>query len=287
MRDRFKIDGPAVISFSGGRTSGYMLHSILEAHGGTLPDDVIVCFQNTGKEMPETLDFVQECSDRWSVPIVWLEFVGFEPPGRARCLFNVVTRETASMDGEPFEALIRGLQLLPNPVARTCTSYLKIKTMIAYLKSIGWDEWDIVLGIRADEPGRVARLRNPARDNRGGIPVVPLADANVTAKDVAAFWSRQPFDLRLPNMNNKTMHGNCDLCFLKPAAQISSLIAEKPQRAVWWARMEALALALASKPSGAVFRSDRPSYAEMARYAEKQIDMFDQAEEAISCFCGD
>jgi len=285
--DPFKIEGPAVISFSGGRTSGYMLWRILQAHGGKLPDDVIVCFQNTGKEMVETLDFVHECSQRWNVPIVWLEFTGFEPPGRAKCHYKVVTRDTASQNGEPFEALIHALQLLPNPVARTCTSYLKIKTMISYLKALGWDDWDIVLGIRADEPGRVARLRAPGRDNRGGTPVVPLADANTSARDVAAFWRSQPFDLRLPNMNGKTMHGNCDLCFLKPAAQISSLIAEKPERAVWWMKMEALALALASKPSGAVFRSDRPTYAQMARFAAQQGDMFDQDEEALACFCGD
>jgi hypothetical protein len=81
------------------------------------------------------------------------------------------------------------------------------------------------------------------------------------------------------------MHGNCDLCFLKPAAQVLALIAEKPERAVWWAKMEALALA--SKPSGAVFRSDRPSYAQMAKFADEQKDMFDHNEEAIACFCGD
>ena len=82
-----------------------------------------------------------------------------------------------------------------------------------------------------------------------------------------------------------TMHGNCDLCFLKGGSQILSLIAEKPERAVWWAKIEALALA--SKPSGAVFRSDRPSYASMAQYAASQHDMFDPNEEAIACFCGD
>jgi hypothetical protein len=47
------------------------------------------------------------------------------------------------------------------------------------------------------------------------------------------------------------------------------------------------ALALASKPSGAVFRSDRPSYAQMAAFARDQRDMFDPAEEGIACFCGD
>jgi hypothetical protein len=65
------------------------------------------------------------------------------------------------------------------------------------------------------------------------------------------------------------------------------LITEKPERAVWWAKMESLALALASKPSGAVFRSDRPSYASMLKFSQQQQNLFDPDEEAIACFCGD
>ena len=41
-------DGNVLISFSGGRTSGYMLHRILEANGD-LPDRVKVLFANTGR----------------------------------------------------------------------------------------------------------------------------------------------------------------------------------------------------------------------------------------------
>ena len=47
------------------------------------------------------------------------------------------------------------------------------------------------------------------------------------------------------------------------------------------------ALALASKPDGAVFRKDRPGYAQMAQFVAQQRDMFDHNEEAIACFCGD
>ena len=64
-------DGNVQIAFSGGRTSAYMLHQILAANGD-LPDRVVVTFQNTGREMPETLDFVAEVGRRWSVNVVWL-----------------------------------------------------------------------------------------------------------------------------------------------------------------------------------------------------------------------
>ena len=34
MSNPYKIDGPTCISFSGGRTSGYMLYKVIEAGGG-------------------------------------------------------------------------------------------------------------------------------------------------------------------------------------------------------------------------------------------------------------
>jgi 3'-phosphoadenosine 5'-phosphosulfate sulfotransferase (PAPS reductase)/FAD synthetase len=124
-------DGNVQISFSGGRTSGYMLHQIAEANGG-IPDRCKVVFANTGREMPQTLDFVQECSDRWGIPITWVEYLDAAPR------FTVVSHNSASRDGEPFEALIRRRKYLPNQQARFCTGDLKVKPSARYLVSIGW-----------------------------------------------------------------------------------------------------------------------------------------------------
>ena len=274
MSDPFKINEPTCISFSGGRTSAYMLWRVLQSNGG-LPDEAIVCFANTGKEDEKTLEFVRDCSVNWNVPITWLEYAEVD--------FTIVTFETASRNGEPFEALIRKRNYLPNPVTRFCTSELKIRPIGRYLLSLGMAETKTeaenmsMIGMRADEQRRAAKIEDKSR--------IPLVTAGITKEDVGAFWRSQPFDLGLPNNNGVTMHGNCDLCFLKGGAQILSLIAEKPERAVWWAKMEALALA--SKPSGAVFRSDRPSYASMLKFSQDQTNLFDPAEEAIACFCGD
>jgi len=278
--NHFLITSPTCISFSGGRTSAYMLHRVLEANGG-LPSEAIVCFANTGKECEETLEFVRDCSVNWKVPIVWLEYLAYtddEPK------FKITDFETASRNGEPFEALIRKRGYVPNPVARFCTVELKVRTIHRYLKSIGWTEWDSMLGIRADEPRRMAKIGNQ-NYGKHEEKCAPLGRSGITKEDVSAFWRSQPFDLSLLNNNGVTMHGNCDLCFLKGGAQILSLIAEKPERALWWAKIEALQLA--SKPSGAHFRVDRPSYAQMLTFAKDQRNMFDPKEEAISCFCGD
>lgn len=279
MNDPFKINGPTCISFSGGRTSAYMLWRVLQSNGG-LPDEAKVCFANTGKEEEATLRFVDRCSKEWGVPITWVEYADAE---ETKDRFRVVTFETASRDGEPFEAIIRKRNYLPNPVSRFCTVEMKVRAIHRYLKSIGWTEWDSMLGIRADEQRRLAKIGNQDY-GKHEEKVAPLGRVGVTKEMVGKFWESMPFDLELPNINGVTMHGNCDLCYLKGGAQILSLIKEKPERAVWWAKMEALALA--SAPDGAVFRKDRPSYAQMAKFAEQQMDMFSE-EEGIACFCGD
>lgn len=271
----FKIIEPTVVSFSGGRTSAYMLWRVLEANGGGLPDEAIVTFANTGKEDEATLQFVRDCEVNWNVPIVWLEYQTEKPD------FRVVNFETASRNGEPFKNLILKRKYLPNPVTRFCTSELKIRTIHKYVKSIGWkhnEKMDWV-GIRADEQRRAAKID---RDR------TPLVAAGITKEDVGHFWRNQSFDLGLPNMNGVTMHGNCDLCFLKGAKQTYSLIEEKPERALWWAKMETLVQTKERTfGDGDRFRKDRPSYQQMHDYAKSQktLDMFD--DESIPCFCGD
>jgi len=284
LRDPFLIDSPTCISFSGGRTSAYMLWRVLQSNGG-LPGEAVVCFANTGKEDEATLRFVRDCGKHWSVPIVWVEYRNDERG------YAVVDFETASRNGEPFEAIIRKRNYLPNPVTRFCTVELKIRAMHKHLKSLGWkngDGWDQFVGIRADEERRVSKIRaRPSPETVKETMCLPLADAGITIRDIDAFWSAQPFKLGLPTVNGKTLAGNCDLCFLKAGNQVQTLISEKPERAVWWASMEALALALASKPSGARFRSDRPSYQAMLDNSRDQVDAFGYADAGIDCFCGD
>jgi hypothetical protein len=262
MRDPFKIDGPTCISFSGGRTSAYMLWRVLQSNGG-LPSDAVVCFANTGKEDEATLEFVRDCGANWGVPIVWVEY---RPDGDG---FVTVDFETASRNGEPFSALIEKKNYLPNPVARFCSMELK---GVAITKATGIESDGTMVGVRADESQRVAKLR--AR----GL-MLPLVDAGIAKKHVREFWANNYFDLALDEREGITQLGNCDLCFLKGPAQVFGLIRDKPARAVWWVAQE--------NKIGATFRSDRPSYAAMAKFAAEQRDMFDSNEEAIACFCGD
>lgn len=219
------LDGNVQISFSGGRTSGYMLYKILEANNG-LPSNAVVLFQNTGKEMPQTLDFVQQVSERWDVPIVWLEY---DITDEGKNYFKVVNHNNASRNGEPFDKLINKYKRLPNARFRFCTGLLKMQTGQKYLKSLGWKKWKHAVGIRADEPRRLKKK------SEGNIDLFyPLAEAQKTKRDIQAFWLLQPFDLALPMHNGKTMKGNCDFCFLKSEATLALMAREHPERAQWW-----------------------------------------------------
>ncbi|CAO4196411.1 phosphoadenosine phosphosulfate reductase domain-containing protein [Methylorubrum extorquens] len=285
----YLIQGPALISFSGGRTSGFMLKHILDAHGGTLPADVHVAFANTGREMPETLDFVQECSERWGVRITWLEF-----DADAEHRIRIVSHNSAARDGEPLAAVFGTRSMLANPVMRFCTIESKIKRLHAYARHVlGFEAWADVKGLRADEPERVAKQFARAASGKDGKnfgrPVMPLADAGVARRDVAAWWAAQSFDLRLENVGGKTPLGNCDLCFLKGAATIMGILRDRPELARWWIEQETRFDSTKRPGDFAYFRKDRPSYAEMLRLSQEQGDLltFEPEEESLDCACTD
>ena len=278
LADPYLVEGPALISFSGGRTSGFMLKQILERG---LQEDVHVVFANTGKEDDRTLEFVNDVAKHWDVNIRWLEYrrrflpryksekvaasaggvrktlnlVASSPePGALEPGFLEVNFETAARTDDPptldhpFTNLI-AMAGVPNAAFRLCTTELKIRVMKKFMMEQGYDNWVNIVGIRADEPRRVARMRvNPPERWEN---CVPLADAGVILEDVLDFWLGQPFDLNLANDQYLgTYEGNCDLCHLKSDGKKVRSIRERPERAAWWALME--------EASGSVFRPRTP-----------------------------
>mgnify|MGYP003133595919 CR=1 FL=1 len=242
-------DGNVLISFSGGRTSGYMLHKILEANGD-LPERCKVVFANTGREMPETLDFVQECSERWRVPITWLEYRKQMPK------FVTVSHNSASRDGEPFSQCIDSVtkfRYLPNQAQRFCTQQMKVLTIKRYLVRQGWKKWINTVGIRADENNRLRVSKDKRWSNW-----YPLNNATVSLHNIHSFWKDQPFDLRV----EKGL-GNCDGCFLKSEATLAAVWREHPERMQWWSSLETKV--------GAKFHKTR-SYKDLGDFVQRQGD---------------
>jgi len=281
-RARFRIMRPFTVSFSGGRTSAYMLRRILDAYGGKLPPDCFVLFANTGKERDETLEFIHEIETRWDVPVRWLEYAG-DNRDKTRN-WKEVTYETAHRTGNPgspFDLLLGETKTLPNVVARFCTVQLKMKTMRRFLEDQGWDrdfQRRTCIGIRADESDRGMQIQADCPSYV--IPVFPLIEAKITKPDVLKFWKKQPFDLQLEDHE-----GNCDGCFLKSRAKLTRIARDRPDLIEWWARWEKAKVETTT--TGSKFRTDR-TYAGILDAARQTLLFDENAEEddSIPCNCG-
>jgi 3'-phosphoadenosine 5'-phosphosulfate sulfotransferase (PAPS reductase)/FAD synthetase len=261
----YKLDTPGIISLSGGRTSGYMLWKIMEAYGGTLPNDIKVVFANTGLEHPETYNFIKKIETEWNVPVVWAEYQYKKP------LIKIVTAETASKDGTPFADIIQKKQFLPNPLMRFCTSELKINTIRRFAwRIMRFKEWSTAVGLRADEPYRAHKLVDRHRET----VVAPLFKMGVTIEEVNSFWQANAFDLNLPYINNP--FNNCVGCFLKSRSTLNSIAIQAPEYFNWWANQEKL---LKAK-----FRKEFPTYLEMRVPLSINGALF---EDTLPCACTD
>jgi len=248
-------DGNVLISFSGGRTSGYMLHQILAAHDFKLPDRCCVAFCNTGREHNATLDFVRDCADNWACNIEWLEYDRVDNKVAVR----VTNWRGASRHGEPFDKYLAG-NMLPNVFRRACTQELKVKTIKRHLVRQGWKRWNNTIGIRNDEKRRIKSSKDKRWKNW-----FPLFDAGVTKRTVLDFWQAQGFDLQI-----KPGAGNCVGCFLKSEATLAAMWREEPEHMAWWAKWE--------KQKGRRF-NDARGYAELGDFVSRQGDwIFDDEE---------
>jgi len=268
---------PSVISFSGGRTSGFMLYKVLESHEGKLPDHIKIVFCNTGLEHPKTLDFVQQCSDQWNVEITWLEYIGKKIEPR----YKVTNHKEAARNGEPFGILIDERQYLPNPIARFCTVELKIRLLDRYMKDVYGDAFkkhNQLIGLRYDEPRRVSNIKKNTRRNPA---LTPMFDARHTLPDVMSFWNKQPFDLGIPQHQ-----GNCQGCFLKSRYRLDLVAKETPEALDWWIAQE-LKIIGSAVAKNHTFRKDRPSYENIIKQSKMQLPMFPDFDDTVSCNCTD
>jgi 3'-phosphoadenosine 5'-phosphosulfate sulfotransferase (PAPS reductase)/FAD synthetase len=214
----------------------------------------------------------------WNVNITWLEYTGVSNGDYAPTCYTEwkqVTHATASRSGEPFETLNRDRARLPNPIMRICTQEMKIRPMTGYMFSLGYTEWVNVIGLRRDEPRRVAKKKAGNEKSKYYDSVMPLFDDGITEKDVLDFWKGYHFDLGL-----RSYQGNCDLCYLKGFGKLIHIIEENPSLADWWIEQE--------YKIGKPFREDRPSYAKMKAYVQQQGRLFEPLDDdTIPCTCTD
>ena len=224
---KVKVKDKLAISFSGGETSAMMTSMILAA----VPEKykkVVVTFANTGQEHINTLQFVDACDKYFGFNTVWLE-ADVRHGYRKGTRHKIVTYETASRLGEPFEAVIAKYGI-SNKAASNCTRELKIQTMTSYLRSIGWKKgtYDTAIGIRVDEMHRLDK------NSFAHHLVYPLIEWHkVSIKEVREFWERQPIRLNL----HEHM-GNCMWCWKKSLRKLLTIAKDNPEVFNFPMRME-------------------------------------------------
>lgn len=216
-----------IISFSGGRTSAYMtwwLMNVWEDRGNW---EIIIVFANTGKEVEGTLFFVDECAAEWGLDIIWIEGYPSEKGKGWGVKAKVVTYETASRKGEPFEAMIARLGI-PSTDAPFCSPQLKREAIRSYARSIGWgSNYTVAVGMRVDEPKRVKRK---SKKQKLLYPLVDLIPTN--KKQVNEWWEQQSF-----NLNIHVDDGNCDGCWKKSFPTLTRIMQRTPNTFDWWEKM--------------------------------------------------
>jgi hypothetical protein len=213
-----------VVLFSGGRTSAF-LAKYMKEHPHY--KNCIFVFMNTGKEREETLRFADKCDKEFGLNLVYLEALVNTEKGKGTN-YTVVDFETASRNGEPFEAMLKKYPL-PNNMASNCTRELKKRPIDAYLRD-NYKDYNIikVVGIRADEAHRKSVNAEIEK------VIYPLCDeVKIDSRFIRNWWEKQSFDLQL-----KDYEGNCDLCFKKSLKKRLTIIKEDPKVAEWWLEME-------------------------------------------------
>lgn len=224
------------ISFSGGRTSAYMTKMLLDHWSDKY--DFIVTFANTGLEHEKTLEFINNCDKYFGFNTVWLEAV-VNHGERIGTSFKVVDFKTASRNGEPFEEVIKKYGI-PNQAYPHCTRELKLSVMRSYLLSLRINHTDIktAIGIREDETRRVSKQQDV---NNIIYPLID--DFPVDKQDVIQWWSKQDFDLGIPEYL-----GNCVGCWKKSFKKQFKTLNELPNALDFYRRMEEKYPQVGNKP---------------------------------------
>lgn len=226
-----------LISFSGGRTSAYMLWWLFNVWEHRHEWNMVVVFANTGLEEEGTLEFIEDCSQIWKIPIVWVEAKHKDNSGNWyskmgwKVYHKIVTFETASRNGEPFEEMISCLGI-PSTNAPFCSNQLKKIAIESYMKRIGWRNYYKAIGIRADEGDRMNPKYKELKILYPFIGNVAYGFIDTFKPEILSWWDNQLFNLEI-----NSDFGNCVFCWKKDLPRLCRIALNHSEKTTWWQRM--------------------------------------------------
>lgn len=201
-----------VVSFSGGRTSAYLVHLMEQKRKDG--EDVHYVFMDTGAEHPKTYEFVRNIINVWSVPVTCLRLKINPELGNGNS-FTVVSADEIVCDLKPWKDMLSKYGV-PYTGGMFCTDRMKLGPFKKYCdEKFGRGNYETWLGIRADEQRRLKR--------KDGISY--LADiSDFEKQDVLNWWSEQDFDLNIDEWL-----GNCVFCPKKSDLKLAAAAIDEPE----------------------------------------------------------
>jgi len=215
-----------IVAFSGGRTSAYMCWWLLNNKADDY--EFIFVFANTGQEHEKTLDFVNQCDDRFRLNLIWLE-AEVNHGKNIGSTHKIVSYKTAARNGEPFKEVIKKYGI-PNADWPHCNREMKINPVNSYMRSIGLKtKTPRAIGIRSDEADRMNI--KAAKDASIVYPLIKWHP--ITKEEIRHWWSAQDFDLEVPEHL-----GNCVTCWKKSNRKLMTIAKNEPERFDFFKSME-------------------------------------------------
>lgn len=215
-----------VVSFSGGRTSAYLVYLIEQMRkSGEWTEPVEYIFMDTGAEHPKTYEFIKKCVEHFGIKLTCLHGDFNQPVGQGHT-YKVVSIKDCKHDmvNGPFAQLIKKYGP-PTVMSAWCTSRMKEETHDKYCNDkYGKGNYITWLGIRADEP---ARLKIGKRKDLRYMAEI----TDFEKEDVLDFWAGMPFDLEI-----QEHLGNCVFCIKKSINKIALAARDEPILAMEWQR---------------------------------------------------
>jgi len=228
-----------VVSFSGGRTSGYMVHLFEEAKR-RYGVKVEYIFNDTGAEHPKTYEFIRNVVSHYNINLTCLRVVTNKEKGIGSS-FKIIPLSECKPDLVPFKEVCEAYNT-PSVKAATCTREMKLVPSQKYLKEKYKNDYTTWLGIRLDEPNRLKNIdiqrelfidENKKKKRKTKYKVKYLAEISEFEKqDVLNFWANQPFDLDL-----EEHLGNCVFCVKKGINKIALATRDEPKLAKQFSSM--------------------------------------------------
>ena len=262
-----KIDNSKVqvVSFSGGRTSAYMVWLIESMRkSGEWSAQVEYIFMDTGSEHPKTYEFIKKCVEHFGIELTCLRGDFNQPVGVGHEYKVIDVNEIEhDMKNGPFAQLMRKYGV-PHVMSAFCTTRMKEDTFRKYCEEkYGKGNYVTWLGIRYDEPSRLVGSCEYQKFKSAGLSDLYIArcfsDAangaycenpvikslaykkqssglNYMAQitdfekdDVLDFWSGMPFDLEI-----QEHQGNCVFCIKKSINKLALAARDEPELLSDW-----------------------------------------------------